>query len=53
MENLLNNQTLMIFLISVIWTIPGIAFMLATNRKYEYRKKEKQYRKISKLYPQS
>tara|TARA_Y100001968_G_scaffold16591_1_gene13199 strand:- start:948 stop:1112 length:165 start_codon:yes stop_codon:yes gene_type:complete len=51
-ETALKNQVLMTFLISSIWFIPGVAFVAATKRKYNYRKKEKQLKKISNLYPQ-
>ena len=45
------NQFLMIFIISSIWIIPGIIFTFATNIKYKKRQKNRQSKKISKLYP--
>ncbi len=50
-EAVFKNQVLMTFLIAIIWIIPGIFFILATKRKLKYRQKEKQIKKISKLYP--
>tara|TARA_Y100001968_G_C19360633_1_gene719578 strand:- start:360 stop:491 length:132 start_codon:yes stop_codon:yes gene_type:complete len=43
----------MTFIIAVIWVIPGLIFTSATNRKYQQRQKEKQAKRISRLYPQS
>ena len=42
----------MIFVIASIWTIPGILFTFATNRKYKNRKIERQIKKVARLYPQ-
>ena len=50
-ETIFKNQVLMTFLIATIWFVPGLAFLNATNRKYKYRQKEKQLKKISSLYP--
>ena len=36
----------------VVWIITGFVFTSGTNRKYMIRKKDKQIKKISKLYPQ-
>ena len=47
-----NNQVLMTFIITSILMIPVILFATATNRKFKHRKKERQQKKISKLYPQ-
>ena len=52
MIDIFKNQFFMTFLISAIWIIPGIAFAAATNRKFKLRQKEKQAKKIAKLYPQ-
>tara|TARA_Y100001968_G_C18945142_1_gene520602 strand:- start:436 stop:597 length:162 start_codon:yes stop_codon:yes gene_type:complete len=52
LETVFKNQIWMTFIIGSIWVVPGIIFTSATNRKYKQRQKEKQIRKISKLYPQ-
>tara|TARA_B100000945_G_C19826620_1_gene343012 strand:- start:34 stop:198 length:165 start_codon:yes stop_codon:yes gene_type:complete len=52
-ENVFKNQVFMTFVIASIWIIPGLIFTTATNQKYNRRKKKRQLKKISKLYPQS
>ena len=52
LETIFKNQVLMTFLIASIWIIPGLLFTLATNSKYKNRKKERQVKKVSRLYPQ-
>tara|TARA_B100000965_G_scaffold231576_1_gene193942 strand:+ start:456 stop:641 length:186 start_codon:yes stop_codon:yes gene_type:complete len=52
-EAIFKNQVLMTVLIASIWIVPGVFFASFTNLKYKKRIKEKQIRKISKLYPQS
>ena len=51
-DSIIKNQILMTSLISALWIIPGLAFTLATNRKFKKRQKTRQINKISKLYPQ-
>ncbi len=51
LETLFKNQFLMSFVIACVWLIPGLLFTSATNRKYKNRLKERQIKKISKLYP--
>ena len=53
LDTIFKNQVLMTFLIASIWIIPGFLFTLATNRKYKNRQKERQVKKVSRLYPQS
>ena len=52
LDTIFKNQVLMTFLIASIWIIPGLLFTLATNRKYKNRQKERQVKKVSRLYPQ-
>ena len=52
LDSLFKNQALMTAFIAFIWLIPGIIFTSATVRKYKYRQKQRQIKKISKLYPQ-
>ena len=52
-ETIFKNQVLMTFVIASIWIVPGLVFASATNLKYKKRKKDRQIRKVSKLYPQS
>ena len=51
-QSIFKNQVLMTSMIAILWIVPGIIFTSATNRKYKNRKKDKQLKKISKLYPQ-
>ena len=44
-------RILMAFVIGIIWLIPGIIFSKATNKKYKMRMKDRQIKKISRLYP--
>ena len=52
LESLFKNQILMTFVIASIWIILGFIFTALSNRKYKNRQKERQLKKISKLYPQ-
>tara|TARA_B100000214_G_scaffold356903_1_gene315923 strand:+ start:880 stop:1062 length:183 start_codon:yes stop_codon:yes gene_type:complete len=45
------NQTLVFFLITSFWIIPGLFFSKFTDRKFKRRKKERQEKRIAKLYP--
>ena len=51
-EILFKNQVLMTFVIASMWIIPGFIFTFATDLKYKQRQKDKQLKKITKLYPQ-
>ncbi len=51
-ETIFKNQVVMTFVIASIWIIPGILFIIATNRKYKNRQIERQIKKVAKLYPQ-
>ncbi len=53
LESVFKNQVLMSFVIASIWVIPGILFTFLTNRKFKNRQKERQLKKISRLYPLS
>ena len=52
LESLFKNQVLMTVIIASIWIIPGFIFTTASNRKYINRQKERQLKKIAKLYPE-
>ena len=51
LESIIKNQVLMTFLIASVWIIPGFIFTSASNKKYLKLKKDRQNKKISKLYP--
>ncbi len=53
LETLFKNQVLMTFVIASIWIIPGILVTSAAKRKTRNLEKEKQLKRISKLYPQT
>ena len=52
LESVFKNQVFMTFLIMFIWMVPGILITSASRRNSKYRQKERQLKKISKLYPQ-
>ncbi|WP_269616982.1 hypothetical protein [Prochlorococcus marinus] len=53
LESIFKNQALMTLLIASVWLIPGLVFTSSTNRKQKIRQKERQRKRISKLYPES